>query len=115
MKARQMRDSPEPVPPMFLPTTGRRPAFTRSPNRWSIAGRSVSAAATDTMPTMTAPAARLRRMFVGTRNMPNSAITNVEPLNSTARLAVADVRWMAVSLSRPAARSSRNREMTKSE
>ena len=57
-----------------------------------MAGRRVRAAATETSPTITAPAARLRRTFVGTKNMPKRAITNVVPLNSTARLAVAAVR-----------------------
>ena len=75
-----------------------------------MAGSRVRAAATETTPTIIAPAAMLRRRFVGTKNMPKRAITNVAPLNSTARLAVAAVRWMAASLSSPAARSSRKRE-----
>ena len=52
----------------------------------------------------------LRKRFVGTKNMPKRAITNVAPLNSTARLAVAAVRSMAASLSRPPTLSSRKRE-----
>ena len=80
-----------------------------------MAGSRVSAAATDTTPTITAPAARLRRTLVGTRNRPSSAITNVVPLKSTARLAVAPVIAMAAFFSSPLARSSRKREITKSE
>ena len=87
----------------------------RSPSRLRTAGSRVSAAATDTTPTMMAPAARLRRTLVGTRKRPSSAITKVVPLKSTARLAVAAVIAMAASLSSPRARSSRKREMTKSE
>ena len=52
---------------------------------------------------------------VGTMNMPSSAITNVEPLKSTARLAVAPVRAIASSLPSPCPRSSRYRETTNSE
>ena len=110
MKVRQILDSPEPVLPRRFPTMGSRREFTRSPSRCSIAGRRVRAAATETTPTITAPAAMLRRMFVGTKNMPKRAITNVVPLNNTARLAVAAVRWMAASLSSPPALSSRKRE-----
>ena len=73
----------------------------------SSAGRSVSAAATETMPTRIAPSARLRMIEVGTMNMPSSAITNVEPLNNTARLAVAPVRAIASSFASPCPRSSR--------
>ena len=73
----------------------------------SSAGSSVSAAATETMPTRIAPSARLRMIEVGTMNMPSSAITNVLPLKSTARLAVAPVRAIASSLASPCPRSSR--------
>ena len=69
--------------------SGRAARSTRSPNSASSAGSSVSAAATETMPTMIAPAARLRMIVVGTSSMPSSATTNVLPLKSTARLAVA--------------------------
>ena len=110
MKVRQIRDSPEPEFLRRFPTTGNGSEFTRSPRRCSSAGRRVRAAATETIPTITAPAAMLRRMFVGTKNMPKRAITNVLPLKSTARLAVAAVRWMAAPLSRPPALSSRKRE-----
>ena len=94
---------------------GRGSEFTRSPIRLSIAGRRVSAAATDTTPTITAPAARLRRMVTGTRNMPSRATTKVLPLRSTARLAVAPVIRIAASLPRPWPRSSRKREIMNSE
>ena len=63
--------------------------MTRSPNMLSSAGSSVSAAATDTIPTTIAPSARLRITEVWTSSMPNIAITNVVPLNKTARLALA--------------------------
>ena len=81
----------------------------------SRAGSSVSAAATETTPTMIAPAARLRMIVVGTSSIPNSATTKVLPLNSTALLAVAPVRPIASVLASPRVRSSRKREMTKSE
>jgi hypothetical protein len=72
-----------------------------------MAGIRVSAAATDTTPTITAPAARLRRTLVGTRNSPSSAMTKVVPLKSTARLAVAPVRAMALAAGAAAAGTSR--------
>ena len=48
-------------------------------------------------------------------NMPSSAITTVNPLNTTARLAVLPAAAIASCLSRPPARSSRYRETTNSE
>ena len=89
------------------PTNGIRSAFTRSPSSPSSAGRSVSAANTETTPTMIAPAARLRMIVVGTISIPKSATTNAVPLKSTARLAVAPVIAIASSFDRPRARSSR--------
>ena len=59
--------------------------------------------------------ARLAKMLVGTMTRPSSASTTVRPLNSTARLAVPPVTAIASILSRPRARSSRNREMMNSE
>jgi len=44
---------------------------------------------------------------VGTMNMPTSATTNVLPLNSTARLAVAPACSIASLFARPRRRSSR--------
>ena len=44
---------------------------------------------------------------VGTMNMPISATTNVLPLKSTARLAVAPARAIASSFANPSLRSSR--------
>ena len=89
------------------PTIGRRSASTRSPRSPSSAGSNVSAASTETMPTRIAPAARLRMIEFGTRNIPNIAITKTLPLKSTARLAVAPAVSIAAcfSVSRP--RSSR--------
>ena len=52
---------------------------------------------------------------VWTSSIPNIATTNVLPLNSTARLALAPVRSIAASVSWPRPRSSRNRESTNSE
>ena len=54
-------------------------------------------------------------IVLGTSSIPNSATTNVLPLKSTARLAVAPVRRSRRSSRGPLARSSRKREMTKSE
>ena len=61
----------------------------RSPSRLRTAGRSVSAATTETMPTRIAPVARLRMIVFGTSSRPVIARTNAAPLKSTARLAVA--------------------------
>ena len=44
---------------------------------------------------------------VGTRNIPSSATTNVLPLKSTARLAVAPACAIASSFASPSVRSSR--------
>ena len=66
MKALQNRASEAEELRSLLPTIGSRSEFTRSPSRESIAGSRVSAAATETTPTMIAPAARLRRTFVRT-------------------------------------------------
>ena len=96
-----------PARPILRPSTGTRSALMRSPRRPSSAGRSVSAAATETTPTMIAPAARLRMMLVGTISSPSRATTKMLPLKSTARLAVAPERAIACSLSAPLARSSR--------
>jgi hypothetical protein len=62
-----------------------------------------------------APAARLRKIVFGMISSPSMATTNASPLKRTAELAVAPVAAMASSLSRPADRSSRNRETTKRE
>ncbi len=86
---------------------GTRSEFTRSPRTPSSAGRSVSAASTETIPTTIAPVARLFITLDGTSSIPLSAITNIEPLNSTARLAVAPDAAIASSCGRPPARSSR--------
>ena len=72
-----------------------------------MAGRSVSAAITETIPTVIAPTARLFMMFEGTSSIPVSAITKIEPLNSTARLAVAPAAAIASCSASPATRSSR--------
>ena len=89
------------------PTNGSFSAFTRSPSSPSRAGRSVSAASTETIPTEIAPTARLFITFEGTSSIPVSAITNTEPLNSTARLAVAPEAAIESSSVRPPTRSSR--------
>ena len=89
------------------PITGIRSAFTRSPSRLSMAGNSVSAASTETMPTRIAPSARLRRIVSGTRSIPNIASTKAMPLKRTARLAVAPDATIASIFSIPRARSSR--------
>ncbi len=78
-----------------------------SPHMLSSAGSKVNAAATEVIPTRIAPSARLRMIEVGTMNIPRSAMMNVVPLNSTARLAVAPDRAIASSFSRPCTRSSR--------
>jgi len=82
-------------------------AMTWSPSFPSSAGSSVSAASTDTIPTVIAPTARLFITFEGTSSIPVSAITKTEPLKSTARLEVAPAAAIAASSSRPATRSSR--------
>ena len=83
------------------PTSGNRIASTRSWSSPSSAGSSVSATASDVTPTRIAPAARLRKIVEGTINRPNIAITNADPLNRTARLAVAPVAAIASSGARP--------------
>ena len=93
---------------------GTRSAFTRSPRSRNTAGSSVRAAATETMPTRIAPVARLRMTVLSTSSRPTIASTKALPLKSTARLAVEPATRIASSRSRPAARSSRNRETTKS-
>ena len=75
----------------------------------------MSAATTETTPTMIAPTARLRRMVSGTSTMPTMAKTNARPLNPTARLAVAPAVPMASATSRPWVRSSPKRDRTNSE
>jgi hypothetical protein len=107
--------APAPTRARFLPTIGSRRAFTLSPMMARMAGSRVRAAATETTPTMMAPAARLRMMFVGTRNIPSNATTKVLPLNSTARPAVALLLRIASSVAKPRLRSSRKREITNSE
>jgi hypothetical protein len=92
---------------MLRPTYGSRSALTRSPSSPSSAGSSVSAAATETIPTVIAPTARLFMMFEGTSSIPVRAITKTDPLNSTARLAVALAAPIASSSARPRPRSSR--------
>ena len=105
-----------PVPFSALrPISGIRSALTRSPSRLRTAGSSVVAASTEVMPTRIAPAARLRKIVFGMISSPSIAMTKAKPLNSTARFAVAPVAPIASSFSRPAVRSSRNRETTKSE
>ena len=104
---RQKRLSVPPGWPMLRPAIGTGSALTRSPRTLRSAGINVSAAATETTPTMIAPTARLRMMFVGTSSIPKRAATNVAPLNSTARLAVAPARLIAFSFTWPAVRSSR--------
>ena len=86
-----------------------------SPRRLITAGRSVSAATTETMPTRIAPVARLRMIVFGTSSRPVIASTNAAPLKRTARLAVAPAVSMASSFSRPWERSSRKRLRMKSE
>ena len=93
--------------PMLRPMNGTRSAFTRSPSSPSSAGSRVRAASTETMPTAIAATARLFITFEGTSSIPLSAITNTEPLKSTARLAVAPAAAIASSSTRPLTRSSR--------
>ncbi len=85
------------------------------PSRLRTAGRSVIDAATETSTTMMAPPARPRKIVVGTRSMPESAITTVRPLKKTARFAVAPERPIARSLSPPFRRSSRYRDTMNNE
>ena len=92
---------------MFRPMNGTRSESTWSPSFPSSAGSSVSAASTDTMPTLIAPTARLFITFEGTSSIPVSAITKTVPLKSTARLEVAPDIAIASTSERPAARSSR--------
>ena len=87
----------------------------RSPSRLRTAGRSVSAAITETMPTRIAPVARLRMIVFGTSKRPVMASTNAAPLKSTARLAVAPAVTIASTFSRSLLRSSRKRLRMKSE
>jgi hypothetical protein len=89
------------------PKKGTRHAFTRSPRRLRSAGSKVSAAITETMATRIAPAARLRKIELGTSTSPNIASTKASPLKRTARLAVAPAAPIASSFSRPCERSSR--------
>jgi hypothetical protein len=72
-------------------------------------------AATETSTTMMAPPARPRKIVVGTRSMPESAITTVRPLKKTARFAVAPERPIERSLSPPFRRSSRYRDTMNNE
>ena len=76
-----------------------RPASILSPSRLRLAGSSVNAAASAHSTTRIAPAARLRKIVVGTINSPTSATTTVMPENSTARLAVDPARSIASSFS----------------
>ena len=85
----------------ILPKYGIRSALVRSPSRLSSAGRSVSAATTETSPAAIAPAARLLMTVLGTSRSPTIASVNAKPLNSTARLAVPPVAAIASSFSRP--------------
>ena len=89
------------------PKTGTRSASIRSPSRLRMAGSSVSAAMTATSTARIAPAARLTKIFVGTISIPTSASTTVNPLKSTARLAVSPATVIASRCSRPPRRSSR--------
>ena len=86
---------PRPVEPV------RTHRFAGVPSRLRTAGRSVIEAATETSTTMMAPPARPRKIVVGTRSMPESAITTVRPLKKTARFAVAPERPIERSLSPP--------------
>ena len=79
----------------------------RSPRSDRIAGSRVRALATVTIPTSTAPVAKLRSTVSGTSSMPSSATTNAEPENSTALLAVAPETAIESCFARPAYRSSR--------
>ena len=84
------------------------PGFTRrSANSAISAGSKVIDSATEISTTMIAPPASPRKIVVGTSNMPARAITTVNPLKNTARLAVAPDIPIASRLSRPRCRSSR--------
>ena len=89
--------------------------FAGVPSRLRTAGSSVIDAATETSTTMIAPPARPRKIVVGTRSMPESAITTVRPLKKTARFAVAPERPIERSLSPPFRRSSRYRDTMNNE
>ena len=84
-----------------------RPLLMRSPISEMTAGSSVIDAPMASSTTMIAPRPRLRKIVLGTNSIPSSASTTVRPLKNTARLAVAPVRPMASSLSKPRTRSSR--------
>ena len=91
--ARGGRSPPE--PPLGVRRLDRPPpdqrdaASTLSPRSPSTAGRSVSAATTETIPTRIAPTASMPMIEFGTSSIPNIATTKTLPLKSTARLAVA--------------------------
>ena len=89
------------------PITGSVSQFTPRPIRLSIAGSSVSAAATAAITTRIAPAPKLLNVVSGMMNIPDSAITTASPENSTARLAVPPATPIASIFSRPLSRSSR--------
>ncbi len=55
------------------PKNGILSALMRSPSSPSSAGSRVKAASTETTPTRIAPAARLRKIVLGTRTSPNMA------------------------------------------
>ena len=78
---------------------GMRSAFTRSTSNASTAGSSVGAAITETIPTRIAPAARLRKIVLGTSSSPSIASTNATPLKNTARPAVAPAVAIAFAFS----------------
>ncbi len=78
-------------------------------NSESRAGSSVREARIEASTTSIAPAAMLRKIVVGIRNIPISANTTVSPLKNTARLAVAPAAPIAPCGSNPLRRSSRYR------
>ncbi len=115
------RDSRSQNPPArpcssVRPRPKMKPGFTRRSEKSAIsAGSRVIESATEISTTMMAPPARPRKIVVGTSSMPASAITTVNPLKKTARLAVAPDMPIASRLSRPRRRSSRYLDTMKSE
>ena len=79
------------------------------------AGSIVIDSAIETSTTRIAPPASALKIVLGTSSMPASASTTVTPLKNTARFAVAPERPIASSVSRPRARSSRNRDTMNNE
>src|SRR5438876_320937 len=101
--ARAIPDQTRPSSPAestTRPRNGTRSAFTLSPRSPRSAGTSVSAAKTETSPTVSAPTPRLRRTESGTRSSPHIASTKASPLEVVVRAAVASHRHVEAASAR---------------